>query len=86
MDCMAGSAKRWSIGCVNAAGKARQKRYAKVTKPGACLLAKPCTLLLVDPLPSLCRHHMYMTPNGRREGISPFDRGRLLFDIKRRME
>ena len=59
-----GSAKSCSPGCVNAAGKARQKQYAKVTKPGACLLAELCTALLADPLPSLCRHHMYMTPNG----------------------
>ena len=38
-----GSAKRWSPGCVNTAGKARQKWLAraetKFTKPGARLLA-----------------------------------------------
>ena len=40
------SAERWLPGCVNAAGKARQKRYAravtKFTKPGDRLLAEPC--------------------------------------------
>ena len=41
-------AKRWSPGCVNAAGKARQKWYARAvttfTKPGNCLLAEPCNV------------------------------------------
>ena len=41
-----GLAKRWSPGCVNAAGKARQKWEAtaanKFTKPGHSLLAEPC--------------------------------------------
>ena len=40
-----GSAKRMALGCVNAAGKARQKWYAtaetKFIKPGARLLADP---------------------------------------------
>ena len=43
-----GSAKRWAPGCVNAAGKARQKWQAtaatKFTKPGDSLLAVPCGL------------------------------------------
>ena len=43
-----GSAIRWSLGCMNAAGEARQKWQAtaatKLTKPGDCLLAEPCTL------------------------------------------
>ena len=42
-----GSAKRWSPGCVNAAGKARKKQKAKAvtnfTKPGDCLLTELCT-------------------------------------------
>ena len=46
-----GSAKKWSPGCMNAAGKARQKWYAKAvtkfTKPGARLLAEPFTFLSV---------------------------------------
>ena len=41
-----GSVKRWSPGCLNAAGKARPKREARAvtnfTKPGDRLLAEPC--------------------------------------------
>ena len=41
-----GSSKRWSPGCVNAAGNARQKWKAtagtKITKPGDRLSAEPC--------------------------------------------
>ena len=41
-----GSSERWSPVCVNAAGKARQKWYAragtKFSKPGDHLLAEPC--------------------------------------------
>ena len=42
------SAKRWSPGCVNAPGKARQNWYARArtifTKPGDRLLAEPCII------------------------------------------
>ena len=47
-------AKKWSPGCVNAAGQARQKWYARAvttfTKPASHLLAKLCKL------GKICRH------------------------------
>ena len=39
------SAKRWSPGCVNAAGKARQTKFIK---HGDCLIAKPDISYMVD--------------------------------------
>ena len=45
-----GSAKRWTLGCVNTAGKAGQKWWATAarnfTNPGALLLADPCTYII----------------------------------------
>ena len=42
-----GSAKRWSLGCVNAAGRLIQKWLAragtKFTKPDGSILAEPCS-------------------------------------------
>ena len=49
-----GSAKMWTPGCVNAAGKPRQKWLAKAvtkfTKPGARLLSGPFRSLCQSPI------------------------------------
>ena len=53
IEVIQGSAKWWAPGCVNAAGKARQKWQArtgtKFTKPGARLLAVPCIAISDTP-------------------------------------
>ena len=57
-----GSAERWSPGCVNAAGRARQKWQATAgtnfTKPGDRLLAEPC----------MCKAKLYLNAKNMKPG------------------
>ena len=72
-----GSAKRWSLGCVNAEAKARQKWLARVvmkfTKPGDCLLVEPCKVVAGATV-TLSRRYIaaVATPSSLSQGATEY--------------